>query len=573
MLQGSLCFSDLLPYQNSNGRNRPEEAIYIPVKTINLKRAQNQAEIWKLQNRQKGGQRELHGKYLKNGDVGGSKWFSLCVLLFLLPVSQAKHIEGEIKTAERWAFLARFCFMSEVGTFHFDVEYPLDYAVEKLLLYYDEDSQWPAIYPSDKTCEQRESVLKRENHQFLNLTQNSMQFECEVIRPPDEEGMYHCKGSRSFRSARERWWFIAVSNCDSTKGLQLKYTLKMTNGEDFWYRHFSADEFYILRTNLCALVIQLGLLFLSLLAAVELKNRQLFHTTYRLFMGSLVTQIIGLFFLNMHYFRYGDNGIGYENSKLLGRIHIACSTVIMTLMLLLMGKGFNITRGRLRQMSAVRLTAFMCIFSITYATLFIIEQNMFDPGEVLYIYESIAGYGLICLRCIGWLMFLYACFFTLKHYPEKASFYYPFFVFYTLWFLSGPVVIIISNHVIDKWVREKVVNGVEHSITILGHSFFLFLTRPSAANKNFPYHVRTTQITAMETTTSGVLGNNALDAFSAHTYAPDINPAALVPKNYHTTPDIFLVSGAVEMRPLNSGRPIVKEDCSFPHHPPGAPPP
>ena len=40
-------------------------------------------------------------------------------------------------------------------------------------------------------------------------------------------------------------------------------------------------------------------------------------------------------------------------------------------------------------------------------------------------------------------------------------------------FLSGPVVIVVSNHVIDKWVREKVVNAVELSIALLGHSFFL----------------------------------------------------------------------------------------------------
>jgi hypothetical protein len=37
----------------------------------------------------------------------------------------------------------------------------------------------------------------------------------------------------------------------------------------------------------------------------------------------------------------------------------------------------------------------MCAYAITYTTLFIFEQKYFDPGEVLYIYESIAGYGLV----------------------------------------------------------------------------------------------------------------------------------------------------------------------------------
>lgn len=46
---------------------------------------------------------------------------------------------------------------------------------------------------------------------------------------------------------------------------------------------------------------------------------------------------------------------------------------------------------------------------------------MFDPGEVLYLYESPAGYGLMVLRVFAWCMFVYSTIFTLKHYPEKVS--------------------------------------------------------------------------------------------------------------------------------------------------------
>ena len=71
-------------------------------------------------------------------------------------------------------------------------------------------------------------------------------------------------------------------------------------------------------------------------------------------------------------------------------------------------------------------------------------------------YSSLAGYGLVLLRTCGWFMFIYSTFFTLKHYPEKGGFYYPFFSFYTLWFVAGPTIIIISNNVIAPWVRAKV---------------------------------------------------------------------------------------------------------------------
>lgn len=61
-------------------------------------------------------------------------------------------------------------------------------------------------------------------------------------------------------------------------------------------------------------------------------------------------------------------------------------------------------------------------------------MQTFDPGLVLYVYESEAGYGILILRCVGYLMFVYGIFFTLKHYPEKSSFYIPFFGVFSLWY-------------------------------------------------------------------------------------------------------------------------------------------
>ena len=56
---------------------------------------------------------------------------------------------------------------------------------------------------------------------------------------------------------------------------------------------------------------------------------------------------------------------------------------------------------------------------------------------------------------------------------------------------------------------------MEHFVAAAGHICLLVLTRPSAHNKNFPYHVRTTQIGIMEAMSGNTnLGNNRLDGFS-----------------------------------------------------------
>ena len=158
-----------------------------------------------------------------------------------------------------------------------------------------------------------------------------------------------------------------------------------------------------------------------------------------------------------HYCVYGIDGIGLPGNKLLGRILESAADITLVLLLILLAKGYTITRARLRQASSIKVTMFMCVYGVTYCCLFIYEQVYFDPGQVLYIYQSTAGYGLVILRFVAWIMFIYSTFFTLKHYPDKGAFYYPFFCFYTLWFCAGPCIILISNYIIAEWVREKVI--------------------------------------------------------------------------------------------------------------------
>lgn len=72
-----------------------------------------------------------------------------------------------------------------------------------------------------------------------------------------------CHNAGTFISSRERWWYIAIANCGSEKGLDIEYTFKMTNGQkgDFWHEHFSADErcMYILSFKKINLLLKLNL--------------------------------------------------------------------------------------------------------------------------------------------------------------------------------------------------------------------------------------------------------------------------------------------------------------------------
>lgn len=93
---------------------------------------------------------------------------SLLLSIGVLKIS-GKYLEGELQTGEvslrkslelfetfcapvlqNWAFLGRFCFLSEDGEFEYRIEFSEEMGVPNLLLYYDSDDQWPAIYKTTK---------------------------------------------------------------------------------------------------------------------------------------------------------------------------------------------------------------------------------------------------------------------------------------------------------------------------------------------------------------------------------------------------------------------------------------
>lgn len=295
-----------------------------------------------------------------------------------------------------WAFVARFCFISGRGRYEYQIEYEKRLGTPQLLLYYDDETQWPSVYKTDKSCLQKVAVLNAIDNQIVTLSTKrpeSYLSGCrlttsrERLRPPpappsatssessgeaeagqttastasdeedssyfeqflksttespaaasttgptttlftdwaagddpfeaitlepdnateqppgpfvplrrDNDGLLYgnrlendtgfqvdveelfapesstehsngsdvrvrrsiplwsrektgtiivsCSNAGGFTTVRERWWYIAIANCGSDKGIDIKYRFRMTNGPpgDFWHEHFSADE-------------------------------------------------------------------------------------------------------------------------------------------------------------------------------------------------------------------------------------------------------------------------------------------------------------------------------------------
>ncbi|RDD44507.1 Transmembrane protein 145 [Trichoplax sp. H2] len=469
-----------------------------------------------------------------------------CILLSLMTATESKRFVGVYSQYTDWGFLTRFTFLAEHGWIRYQLIYPQEYCCENLLFYYDEPHQWPAAYKTNLNCSQKEALLDKNSGQIVPL--NPLFLGSGCIRDTiNGVKVFKCTFARRFRAARARWWYIAISNCNRNpkNPLYMEYNINMTNGYLDWNKEFSADEFgenevdgntltlptridqdknrlksssylspRILETDVAFFICFLVLSIASIVVAVILKNRQLFHSTYKYFMAALFLQTFGVMFSVIHYGVYAQNGIGVEFLRLFGRLLLAASDLVFLLMVILLAKGYTVVRGRISPGGLVKIAVLMTLYVIAYIALYIYEARFFDPGEVLYLYESPAGIGLIALRIIAWFWFLYANFITLKDYADKRVFYSWFIVLYTIWFLVIPVLVLCAHFWISKWARARVVNGIEFAITFYAYGLFLILTWPTRANSTFPFHIRTTQI--------GVLSEDERsDNFGGRAYAVD----------------------------------------------------
>ncbi|XP_066843122.1 LOW QUALITY PROTEIN: transmembrane protein 145, partial [Anser cygnoides] len=330
---------------------------------------------------------------------------------------------------------------------------------------------------------------------------------------------------------------LVLSKCGGD-GLELEYELELTNGRSFWRRHFSADEFGILETDLSFLLIFTLIFLLSCYFAQNLlKGRQLLHTTYKMFMAAAGVEGKGLVLCCLYWGTYARaRGRQAGELKVLGKLLFCASFLIFLLMLLLLGKGFTVTRGRISAGASVRLSVSMTLYGIAHLALLAYEAEFFDPAQVLYTYESPAGQALLALQFLAFLWFCGAVLRTLRSAPAKRSFYLPLLGAYSLWFLAVPLTALVATFGIPKWAREKIVNGIQLGTHLYAHGVFLVMTRPSAANQNFPYHVRTSQI-----------GSAGAAPFPRHVYG-----------------NVSFVSDGTELRPVPA--PAVPK-------PPEAPPP
>ena len=134
-------------------------------------------------------------------------------------------INATLSTTDLWhGYLFETTFQEDESTFSYQISYPANQCCVNLLIYF-----WDQIanITDNMTCEQREAIMSSGNNQIISLQpQNRL---CVTTNETGTE-QYMCVGKQTFRSARPRTWYGAISRCNSNnETLTIKFFFNITN--------------------------------------------------------------------------------------------------------------------------------------------------------------------------------------------------------------------------------------------------------------------------------------------------------------------------------------------------------
>lgn len=183
------------------------------------------------------------------------------------------------------------------------------------------------------------------------------------------------------------------------------------------------------------------LVALSFHFALQLRSRRLLHISYKMFIASLLCQLLGALCEIYSYVNLGLRGTPVMNAYLLGELAGASCETLYTVLMLLLALGYTVTKSVLTPSQIRWIGIFTGITAFCQIFLYIYEFEVFDPGLVLYLYESPPGYWLIALKLIAWIVFVTRCCKTIRKMNNKLQFYASLLSMGSAWFLCNPLTV------------------------------------------------------------------------------------------------------------------------------------
>nr|XP_029721356.1 integral membrane protein GPR180-like [Aedes albopictus] len=301
-----------------------------------------------------------------------------------------------------------------------------------------------------------------------------------------------------------RFWYISMVACYQNQSTcqwhhydyrkfhshppELEYDMQLVNGNpnrqstSFFNPllfHFSFDQQNTLEMYLIFFVIYLVMVPLQIYA-VRLQK----HPVTRLFTISLLLEFISVCLLLTHTVRYAMNGVGNENLAITGDIFDIFSRTSFMLILLLLAKGWAVTRLQISVSSWILLMVIWIPYCAIHVLLYIWNRTEVDIISDIDEYQTWPGWLVLACRSTMMLWFLWELRITMKyeHSTQKLDFLLHFGASSLVWFIYLPIVAIIAVNVNPLW-RYKLLLGITNSADCLAYCVMMGLLWPNRAGQ------------------------------------------------------------------------------------------
>ncbi|XP_033125858.1 transmembrane protein 145-like [Anneissia japonica] len=332
-----------------------------------------------------------------------------------------------------------------------------------------------------------------------NMGKYTREVPCPVdqICPTDNESDLVQDSQFTFKvlDKKPRYWFLTLLACypydnqsasrnctwaQSSPDTVVDYNIWLINGYPNGSFNFNPFKFQFSyeQQTLLQMFMVFAFLYTILFPAQITAQCGQSHPLVKLLTLCLFLEYIGVVCYFIHYVLYAVNGAGMTWLEHLGQLFQVAMQCCFMLLLLLLAKGWTITRTDIHQKKLV--LGVWAMYSIFYVFLYFWQMLMISLVSDVTEYQTFAGAIVLALRLVILIWFLYELHTTrLQESAEpKLKFYKYFGIGYFVWFIHLPILVIIAA-LISPQYRLKALTGMILSGDLLSISAMVYLLWPS----------------------------------------------------------------------------------------------
>ncbi|XP_043257204.1 transmembrane protein 145 [Colletes gigas] len=442
--------------------------------------------------------------------------FASCLLPWIEHV-ETTHISGTFNTREFFRFLIKFGFQKtdrhrqkdSYGYIFGNVTSKSNFSAPITLAVLDRGDF--VEYYGNRTLKNKSTACTL---MFNTLNQSSYDVHCnkegqDFLRRvpcpkgklcPDEDSIWNIVKGHQFTYViqdfwQPRFWYMSLVACyRNTTTCQWEYYEKHDELEyDIWLINGNPNT-----TGLSSLTYQFsydrqnttGLYLLVFICYIILVPLQLYavrlqkHPVTRLFTASLLLEFIAVCLILIHVLKFALDGVGYEQLEVAGDIFDILSRTLFMLLLLLLAKGWAVTRMELTWKPLV-FAIWLC-YGVVHILLYVWNMTEVDIIEDIDEYQTWPGWFILLFRSTIMIWFLCELrnTMTYEHNTQKLNFLLHFGASSLVWFIYLPIIALIALQVSALW-RFKLLLGITYSFDCFAYYVMAHLLWPTRSEQYF----------------------------------------------------------------------------------------